>query len=369
MEESMVFKIVDISSGAITLALAAILIYLKMPQDIRWKAMRRMLSLLSLCYICMGVSNLITGLTGVSEAENAEMGIAVLLVSFFQALFFTATCLAFVAPSKVGVRWLTANVAAASSVCIVTIYALIRCKWAINYIWVIDILLYILQLVYYCILFYRSYAGCQKVLEDNYDDELSSGLRWIRNCFLGALTVGVSALLFAMFRMGDVMYLIFTSIYTLYYIYLVICVINYRIEAGYIVKVVTLDEVSQEIPDKSPDESHFDEQNLRDAIEKWVSDKLYVKNDQTVEEIAYELGTTHTVLKWYFTNRMHTTFRTWRISLRIQEAKRLMREEKVAASVVHKMVGVADKSNFHKQFRQVTGVTPKEYAERALGDE
>ena len=78
MEESMVFKIVDISSGAITLALAAILIYLKMPQDIRWKAMRRMLSLLSLCYICMGVSNLITGLTGVSEAENAEMGIAVL---------------------------------------------------------------------------------------------------------------------------------------------------------------------------------------------------------------------------------------------------------------------------------------------------
>lgn len=46
-----------------------------------------------------------------------------------------------------------------------------------------------------------------------------------------------------------------------------------------------------------------------------------------------------------------------------------MREEKVAASVVHKMVGVADKSNFHKQFRQVTGFTPKEYAERALGDE
>lgn len=104
----MVFKIVDISSGAITLALAAILIFLKMPQDIRWKAVRRMLSLLSFCYICMGVSNLITGLTGVSEAENAEMGIAVLLVSFFQALFFTATCLAFVAPSKVGVRWLTA---------------------------------------------------------------------------------------------------------------------------------------------------------------------------------------------------------------------------------------------------------------------
>ena len=50
----MVFKIVDISTGAITLALAAILIFLKMPQDIRWKAMRRMLSLLSLLLYMYG---------------------------------------------------------------------------------------------------------------------------------------------------------------------------------------------------------------------------------------------------------------------------------------------------------------------------
>ena len=60
---------------------------------------------------------------------------------------------------------------------------------------------------------------------------------------------------------------------------------------------------------------------------------------------------------------MQTTFRTWRIALRIEEAKRLLREEKVPVATVHKMVGVADKSNFHKQFRQVTGMTPREFAE------
>lgn len=85
-----------------------------------------------------------------------------------------------------------------------------------------------------------------------------------------------------------------------------------------------------------------------------------------MEEIADELGTTHTALKWYFTNRLHTNFRTWRIALRMEEAKRLISEDRTPIANIHKMVGVADKSNFYKQFRQATGMTPKEYKEQAL---
>ena len=84
-------------------------------------------------------------------------------------------------------------------------------------------------------------------------------------------------------------------------------------------------------------------------------------NDLTVEEIAAELGTTHAMLKWYFTNRMHTTFRSWRLDLRVEEAKRLLRDEDVATSAVHTLVGVADKSNFHKLFSKQVGMTPREY--------
>ena len=81
----------------------------------------------------------------------------------------------------------------------------------------------------------------------------------------------------------------------------------------------------------------------------------------TVEEIAAELSTTHAMLKWYFTNRMHTTFRSWRLDLRVEEAKRLLRDEDVATSAVHTLVGVADKSNFHKLFSKQVGMTPREY--------
>ena len=67
------------------------------------------------------------------------------------------------------------------------------------------------------------------------------------------------------------------------------------------------------------------------------------------------------MLKWYFTNRLHTTFRTWRLTLRVEEAKRLLRDEDAPTSSVHTMVGVSDKSNFHKQFCKLVGMTPREY--------
>lgn len=88
-----------------------------------------------------------------------------------------------------------------------------------------------------------------------------------------------------------------------------------------------------------------------------------MQDDQTVEEIAAELGISHAMMKWYFTNRMHTTFRTWRIELRVAEAKRLLGEEGVSTAMVHKMVGIADKSNFHKHFHKYVGMTPREYQE------
>lgn len=370
------YNLIDIISGAITLALAVVLLSLKMPHDRRWQAMRRMLRLLSASYVCIGVSNLITGSAGLSEAGNAEIGVAILLVSFFQALFLTATCLAFVSPRRVSVRWLAVNVMSVCAVCCASVCSLLRWHEALDVVWTADIMLYAAQLVYYCRLFRRSYRACLRAIEENYDEEMSDGLPWIRNCFLGAFAVGLGALLFAVFRCGGTMYLIFTSVYTLYYIYLVVCVINYRVEAGYIVKVVAADDANAASADKpsaatytpaepvSAGASDAAERRLAAAIERWVEEKRFILTDQTVEEIAHELGTTHAMLKWYFANRMHTTFRTWRISLRIREAQRLLREESVSVSALHKMVGVADKSNFHKQFRQATGMTPREYAER-----
>lgn len=51
------------------------------------------------------------------------------------------------------------------------------------------------------------------------------------------------------------------------------------------------------------------------------------------------------------------------VLMRVKEAERILREEQVASSAVHALVGIADKSNFHKLFRKRTGMTPQEYKE------
>ena len=71
-------------------------------------------------------------------------------------------------------------------------------------------------------------------------------------------------------------------------------------------------------------------------------------------------------MKWYFSTRKHTTFRSWRQRLRVVEAQRILREEKVSTSTLHTLVGITDKSNFHKLFRQYVGMTLREYQQAYL---
>ncbi len=346
-----------------------VLTFIKMPDGEQWAALRRMNKLLIVCYGTMSISNFITAMCGISGAADPAMCVSMLAVSMYQAMLFTATCVAFVAPQKISVGWLTKNGIGITIVVAVMVTCLFyggkffeACLWA-------GIVVYVISLVYYCLLFKRSYEQSLKLLEISYDEDMRGDLRFVKNCFLGALSVGISALVFVVFRLGNLCYSIFTCLYTLYYIYLAICVINYRIRAGYILKVVTTDkapeEPAEEVVENIPEDSaQVAENELAEALERWVDKKYYTRNDLTVEEIAAELGTTQVMLRWYFTNRVGTTFRTWRQSLRLTEAKRVLRYEDVPTSTVHILAGVADKSNFHKLFRLEVGMTPQEYRDK-----
>ncbi len=363
----MEYSVFDIFAAAAALALAVVLTCLQMPGGEHWRALHRMNNLLIACYTVMGLSNLVTGILGVSASADSVTCVAMLIVSMYQAMLFTATCVVFVSPRKISVRWLTANGLAITLCAAAIIYALSRGGSLMEAgLWA-GIAAYIVELVYYCRLFKTCYNESLQKLETSYDEDMRGSLRLVRNCFVGALTVGLSALAYVVFRLGGLWYNVFTCIYTFYYIYLVICVINYRIGAGYILKVVAAPEIRNEEETSVTMVDSDAERQLSDAIDKWVATKQYVRNDQTVEEIAAELGTTHAMLKWYFTNRLHTTFRTWRLNLRVEEAKRMLREEDAPTSSVHTMVGVADKSNFHKLFCKQVGMTPREYKEHTQG--
>lgn len=193
-----------------------VLTFIKMPDGEQWAALRRMNKLLIVCYGTMSISNFITAMCGISGAADPAMCVSMLAVSMYQAMLFTATCVAFVAPQKISVGWLTKNGIGITIVVAVMVTCLFyggkffeACLWA-------GIVVYVISLVYYCLLFKRSYEQSLKLLEISYDEDMRGDLRFVKNCFLGALSVGISALVFVVFRLGNLCYSIFTCLYTLY---------------------------------------------------------------------------------------------------------------------------------------------------------
>lgn len=375
------YNFCDLFAASAALTLAVVLAFVKMPGGEQWSALRRMNRLLIACYCALGISNIVTSVLGIGHTADPVLYVSMLVVSMYQAMLFTATCVAFVSPSTISREWLTTNTLVISCLGVMLIYSVCAGGAQVE-IWLWGCTAaYVFQLIYYCVVFRANCYHCLHRLEGSYDDDMSGSLRLVTNAFFGALTVGLSALVFIVFRLDNIWYNVFTCIYIIYYAYLVICVINYRIGAGYILKVVAAkeDPAYATVPDESTDaegkagptmdslHNAIDpetEKQLAAALEKWVATKQYVRNDQTVEDIAAELGTTHATLKWYFTNCICIPFRTWRQDVRLNEAIRLLSEEDAPTSSVHTMVGVSDKSNFHKLFRKQVGMSLQEFKEK-----
>ena len=101
---------------------------------------------------------------------------------------------------------------------------------------------------------------------------------------------------------------------------------------------------------------------LERSLDIWVQEKRYTEYDKSREEIAQELNTSKEVLHHYFLMRKGMDFKTWRTMLRIEEAKRLLLDNKDASiNMIAEVAGFSDRSNFHRQFVKIVGCSPKQW--------
>ena len=101
---------------------------------------------------------------------------------------------------------------------------------------------------------------------------------------------------------------------------------------------------------------------LETALEDWVEQKRFREYDKSREDIARELNTTKEILHHYFITKKGVDFKTWRTELRINEAKRLLLEDKNASTnIIAEASGFSDRSNFHRQFVKIVGCSPKQW--------
>lgn len=93
----------------------------------------------------------------------------------------------------------------------------------------------------------------------------------------------------------------------------------------------------------------------------WLFRKGYLET-VSEEDVAKGLGVTMQELSSFCRIKLGSNFRQIRKEYRIREAKNLLKENpNLPLDVLGERVGIPDKSNFRRQFIEVTGCSPSEW--------
>ena len=248
-----------------------------------------------------------------------------------------------------------------------------------------SVVLFLIQCTIHILLFHKVYKKSVKKIEQYYDEDEDRRIRWIRFCYVIMMLTQVFILVYMLLPRG------FMKIYILWYaVFLIYFSANFisflgshkimldafaykalsgqdlmrRIDENRRKKLASRRKSDQNDEVSLPEYTASEFAKLQKSLERWVKDKKYKEYDRTRDEIALELHTSKEILHLYFTTKIGVDFRTWRTNLRVEEAKRLLLENKDASiNIIAEASGFSDKSNFHRQFVKIVGCSPKQWRE------
>ena len=254
-----------------------------------------------------------------------------------------------------------------------------------EYFWfmcIVALTAFLIQSITYIVYFDKAYKHSLKELENYYDEDESHKIKWVRFCYIISMLTNIFILVYLCFYWfldhKTAIAFLYTVWYLVYMLYmtsnfisflgshkLVLDAFAHRVLSGEEIKKRR--EVRKVIKVSDTDEVSLNEKEaarLERALQKWVDEKNYRKYDKSREEIASELKTSKEFLHHYFLNRLGVDFKTWRTQLRIEEAKKMLLEDKkISTNLVGEMCGFSDRSNFHRQFVKIVGCSPREWRE------
>ena len=250
-----------------------------------------------------------------------------------------------------------------------------------RYFWIMcaaALLAFMIQSTRYIIHFAKVYNKSLKEIEEYYDEDESHRLKWVRFCYIIAMVTNLFILVYGVLYVFLDCRLLLAQLYTagylVYMLYLTSNFISFIGSHKLILDAVARPALSnafsrtteaERIRKKAQEEElNVDREfhRLDKALQQWVEQKLYCEYAKSREETAKELNTTKEMLYHYFQVKMGIDFKTWRTQLRIEEAKRLLLENKdVSTNIIGEAAGFSDRSNFHRQFVRFVGCSPKQW--------
>jgi len=348
-------------SGVIGLTLSILLAGLQIDSNEGLQKYNRARWCLAVAFAAFGALNLMEAfLYGPAEEETGSFaGCLAIVIGSLLAMFFTMTVLSFIRPEIVTRKQILAQlgmiVPLGSLLIILQLYAP---KPVFRVYFIIMLAAYILLMFLYSRLFVKSYAAFKERMLAFYEEEdLIGQLHWINKTFWLALATGIASLLYFVNNLlvGSALNVIFPICF------LLICVffVNFRPYAIMVDKAVVGKPEAVQIEE---DQDVLVNSDLKDKIDTWIERKGFLDNTKSVDEIAEEMGWYHSAIKKYIQETTGEDFRSWRIRLRVEEAKRVMAANPdLPVSRVATMAGFNDRSYFYRTFQKVTGQSVGEY--------
>lgn len=262
----------------------------------------------------------------------------------------------------------------------------------VNYFWamcVIALTAFLIQSVTYIIHFDKAYKQSLRDLENYYDEDESHKIKWVRFCYVLSMITNLFVLVyiclywFLDYKMEVAS--LYTFWYLLYMLYLTSNFVTFLsthklVLDAFAHKVLSGEDLMKKITENRsrkgkngvmkadsailPQVTDQEFRKLEASLARWVEEKRYREYDKSREEIVRDLNTSREVFHLYFSTVKGVDFKTWRTELRIEEAKRLLLENKeLSTNIIGEVAGFSDRSNFHRQFVRIVGCSPKQWRE------
>ncbi|MGM9803397.1 MAG: helix-turn-helix transcriptional regulator [Muribaculaceae bacterium] len=366
--------LVSLLSSTAIATTAVVLTMVHIPQKVRWEPISRARWILVFTFGILALS----GFFKIDEETPKIINMVTLCVASYQALLFTHTASIMLTQSNKSRITIWAF-------CFITLFTILLgvTKFMIPalypYVFLLAAAAYCGQLAVHTIVFRHHLKATAEKLEDYYDENVDYHLTPIKKFFYSALGIGILAAIAAFAPIHPWGYNVFVLVYTLYYIYVVVAIMNYCIDGEFFLMpeedvISRAEACKNSFPTPAFAEEfavdggiEFDTKDpmyhaLEEALKAWVARKEFVKVDVSTDQVAEQLSVTRQQLVGYFKTAHNTTFRSWRQQLRLEYALFIIRNcPSQPLTLLHEQVGFNDRSNFHSAFRKYTGITPQEY--------
>ncbi len=219
---------------------------------------------------------------------------------------------------------------------------------------------YLGQLVFLTYLFSRQARSFENEIDNFFTDSAHLYLPWVRYCYYGVLSVGITAFLSCFFT-DEWWVLLFTGASTIFYLVFGLYYIQYPHTFAYIEPAIYPSVIVQE---KSGKSTRLDWKVLKDQV---LAEKYFLNVGVNIEDMAKHLKIGRTTLSIFINTEEGMNFNTWINSLRIAEAQKLLLEyPNHHLSAISEMLGYSEPSNFSRQFKLIANESPSVWRQNHL---